>query len=312
MHAARVALALFIAFSVPTISSGTDKAEKVETRSVTARVVSAVGEGVGIRAKKVPGEFSIPEGSRAFDFKYSFVDPKSGIKLDKLSGSNIYSVSEKRYITEAANGPDFELPHGKYKFVVGGGPGAVGSLSFRVAPMQGNADDEGLAKDADRVIDIVLWNNVLAEVKTHETYYVHGGKVTGRFDQTYPALGITAKGTVIEPPRHQGTFNGKIDGNVITGTWKVVFLPQRATFTDDKGVQRVRMNDGEMTITTRTVLSQDGTLSETAQGSGTTRLEWTEGPRPAGVPQQTTDSFDYTVPCDLMPQPHTGTWKDRK
>ena len=312
MLAARVALALFIAFSIQDISLGKDKDEKVEKRSVTASVVSAVGEGVGIQAKKVPGEFSIPEGSKAFAFKYSFHDPKSGIKLDKLSGSNIYSVSEKRYITEAANGPDFELPHGKYKFVVGGGPGAIGSLSFHVAPMLGNTDDDELAKDADRVIDTLLWNDVCADVKTHETYYVRDGKVTGRFEQTYPALGITAKGTVIEPPRHQGTFSGKISGNVITGTWKVVFLPQRATFTDDKGVQRVRMNDGEMTITTRTVLSHDGTLSETAQGFGTTQSKWTEGPLPEGLPQQTTDTFDYTVPCDLMPQPHTGTWKDRK
>lgn len=311
MRVAKGVLVLFIAFSLPSISLSKDNGEKVETRSVTARVVSTLGEGVGIHVKKVPGTFTIPEGSKAFAFKYSFHDPKSGIELDKLSGSNIYSISERRYVTEAAGASGFELPPGKYKFVVGGGPGASGTLSFHVAPADGHPNDAELARDADRVIDTVLWNDVLASVKTHETYYIRKGKVTGRFDQTYPALGITAKGTVIEPPRHQGTFTGKISGNVITGTWKVTFLPQKATFTDDKGVRRVRMNDGEMTITTRTVLSSDGTLSETGQGSGTTRVKWTEGPPPAG-PQETTDSFDYIVPCDGMPNPHTGTWKDRK
>ena len=91
-------------------------------------------KGVGIRAEKVPGEFTIPEGMTATNFKYKFHDPKSNIKLDKLGGSNIYSITEKRYISEATNGPDFELLPGKYKFVVGGRPGAYGSLSFDVAP----------------------------------------------------------------------------------------------------------------------------------------------------------------------------------
>ena len=36
--------------------------QKVERRSVSARVESAVGKGTGIRAEKVPGEFTIPKG----------------------------------------------------------------------------------------------------------------------------------------------------------------------------------------------------------------------------------------------------------
>ena len=52
--------------------------------------------------------------------------------------------------------------------------------------------DDDLAEDADRATDIVLWNKALADVKRHETYYVRGGQVTGRFDQAYPALGVTA------------------------------------------------------------------------------------------------------------------------
>ena len=70
----------------------------------------------------------------ARNFKYRFHDPKSKTKLDKLTKSSIYSITEKRYISEVASGPNFELPPGKYKFVVGGRPGAYGSLSFDVVP----------------------------------------------------------------------------------------------------------------------------------------------------------------------------------
>ena len=145
MFTVRTILAVVIALSVQTTilaeqeatkadRSPTREEQKVERRSVSARVDNAVGKGVGIRAEKVPGEFTIPEGMTATNFKYRFHDPKSKIKLDKLTGSSIYSITEKRYISEAASGPNFELPPGKYNFVVGGRPGAYGSLSFDVAP----------------------------------------------------------------------------------------------------------------------------------------------------------------------------------
>ena len=123
------------------------KEQKVERRSVTARVESAVGKGTGIRAEKVPREFTIPKGMTATNFKYRFHDPKSKIKLDKLTKSSIYSITEKRYISEATSGPNFELPPGKYKFVVGGRPGAYGSLSFDVAP--GNSTSVATKGDPD-------------------------------------------------------------------------------------------------------------------------------------------------------------------
>lgn len=145
MFTARAILAVAIALSVQSVtlaeegeknaeSSPVKKEQQVERRSVSARVESAVGKGVGIRAAKVPGEFTIPEGMSATNFKYKFHDPKTMVKLEKLSPSNIYSMTEKRYISEAANRPDFSLPSGKYKFVVGGRPGAYGSLSFDVVP----------------------------------------------------------------------------------------------------------------------------------------------------------------------------------
>jgi len=158
--------AVLIAFSLGNLVLADEKdkkeAPKIEKRSVSARMVRSVGEGTGIRAKKVPGEFSVPKGSTARNFKYKFNDPDSKIKLDKLTASSIYSVTEKRYITEAANNPNLELPAGKYKFVVGGRPGAYGSLSFDVGPPKVG----GGAKAVDHKLPKKF------EVSTNETYYV--------------------------------------------------------------------------------------------------------------------------------------------
>lgn len=55
MHAARITLAVLVTFWAHNVASGQGEAKNVEKRSVTARVVSAVGEGTGIHAKKVPG-----------------------------------------------------------------------------------------------------------------------------------------------------------------------------------------------------------------------------------------------------------------
>jgi hypothetical protein len=107
-----------------------DASAERQRRSVTARVSSASGSGVGIRAEKEPGHFTVPEGHYATDLKYSFHDPKSDYSSNRLSGSNIYSVALGKYISAAANNPSVRLPAGKYKFVVGGGPGASGTLSF--------------------------------------------------------------------------------------------------------------------------------------------------------------------------------------
>lgn len=316
MFAARFPLVLVVAIVVPSVSLSDDGASKAQRRSVSARVVHAVGEGAGIRAKKQPGKFTVPEGHTATNFKYSFRDPTSNRTLDKLTASSIYSVSEERYVSEAADSPDFALPPGEYKFIVGGGPGASGSLSFDIAPGHAKADDEELAKTADRVIDVVVWNEANAKVKTHQTYYVHGNKVTGRFDQTYPELAIRrqngTKSVEFEAPRHQGTFEGSISGNVITGTWKATYLPQRVRFTHPEGSKHLRMDDGETTSNTRTVLQKDGTLSQTATGSGVSRSTWVGPPLHPSLPRQTSHEYEFSVPSERLPKPSTGTWKNRK
>jgi len=93
--------------------------------------------GVGIQAERQPGEFTVPKGSQATKLKYSFSDPKLDYASTKLRGSNIYSVTEKRYMRELDTDPDFVLPPGEYKFVVGGSPGATGTLSFTTVPSPG-------------------------------------------------------------------------------------------------------------------------------------------------------------------------------
>ena len=171
MFTARAILAFAIALSVQSTTLAEKdareayhlppkKEQKVERRSVSASVTSAVDKGVGIRADKVPGEFTIPEGMTARNFKYRFHDPKGKIKLDKLTGSSIYSITEKRYISEATSGPSFELPPGKYKFVVGGRPGAYGSLSFDMAP--GKVTPEAVDHELPKKFD----------VSTDEVYYI--------------------------------------------------------------------------------------------------------------------------------------------
>jgi len=187
---------LLVLFAGPTFAAE-DKDEKTEKRSVSARVISSVGRGVGIRAEKVPGEFTVPEGCTAKNFKFKFHDPKSKVKLDKLTGSSIYSVTEGQYVSEAAENPDFELPPGKYKFVVGGRPGAYGSLSFDVAPGNAGVGDEkvgpggstNVAPDDDTSVvvkdnvpvanlpqngklTVVLWVSDRPEYKFHWTHAI--------------------------------------------------------------------------------------------------------------------------------------------
>jgi len=119
------------------LSVGQEKAktpdkEKGTVHTVTASVGYPTNAGVGIQAEKQPGSFTIPKGSQATKLKYSFADPKSDYTSTKLRGSNIYSVTEKRYMHELDHNPDFALPPGEYKFVVGGLPGAMGSLTYTV------------------------------------------------------------------------------------------------------------------------------------------------------------------------------------
>lgn len=140
--------ALFAAVIVLNLSGLSMAAEKAKTpakeekqgtvHTVTASMDYPTNGGVGIQAEKRPGEFTIPKGTKGTKLKYNFFNPKSGNTLTKLNGSNIYSVTDKRYMHELDKNPDFELPAGQYRFVVGGKPGAIGTLTYTTVPSKGN------------------------------------------------------------------------------------------------------------------------------------------------------------------------------
>jgi len=115
-------------------AKGTPDKKQGTVHTVTASMDYPTTGGVGIQAEKRPGEFTIPKGSKGTKLKYNFFNPKSGTNLTKLNGSNVYSVTEKRYMHELDKNPDFELPAGDYKFVVGGDPGATGTLTYTTVP----------------------------------------------------------------------------------------------------------------------------------------------------------------------------------
>ena len=158
LRALRLAAVLMLSLGVPNASLAADKdqsaadvnADKGTTQSVDARVDYPADGGVGILAEKHPGSFTIPKGSAGTKLDYEFFDPKSGTRLTKLNGRNVYSVTEHRYVDELDKDPDFQLPPGDYKFVVGGQPGATGRLRYTTVP---SPDKPPPPKGAVRTID---------------------------------------------------------------------------------------------------------------------------------------------------------------
>ena len=137
-------VAVVVALGASLISSGLlFSAEPEEkTVSVSARVVSDFGQGAGIHVKKEPGQFTVPEGQKATELKYSFHDPKTGFESTKLTDSSVYSVTEGKYVDVSGDGGSLALPPGKYRFVVGGGPGAAGTLSFKLSKENVSSGDK--------------------------------------------------------------------------------------------------------------------------------------------------------------------------
>ncbi len=93
--------------------------------SVSATVDSGTG---AIQAKLVPGEFDVPAGLKAVNLRVSKHTTLQGqsSSSDKRSNGDIYCVSTGKYVPAS----QMELPAGKYKFVVGGEPGSMGTLTY--------------------------------------------------------------------------------------------------------------------------------------------------------------------------------------
>ena len=109
--------------------------------TIDARVTYSAGTSAGtnILAERLPGYFTVPAGQVARHFKYYFVDPTSSIERDKLNNRTIYCETSKSWVEIPADPRALELPPGDYKFVVGGTPGASGTLNFRTFASGGAA-----------------------------------------------------------------------------------------------------------------------------------------------------------------------------
>ncbi|HDQ93458.1 MAG TPA: hypothetical protein ENN89_04975 [Synergistetes bacterium] len=101
-----------------------------QTYSVTAYVESGSG---AIQAVLKPAEFTIAAGTTGTVTKFWWSDPKSGNSSEKLGyGGNIYSITQGRDWKDQNGNPIYQLPPGKYRFIVGGYPGAKGVLTYQV------------------------------------------------------------------------------------------------------------------------------------------------------------------------------------
>jgi hypothetical protein len=296
--------ATFLGRSATTVAAPPDD-QAGKRITVTASVDT--GDSVYVRAKQVPGPFTVPPGYRATDFHYSFSDLSSGYQSEKLRAGNIRAI--RGFVGANVGEQDFSLGPGEFAFVVGGMPGASGSLSFSLVRAEDPAGGKEF-NDRERVIDVVTWSQQYPQYKSASVYYVRDGKVRGELDyrQEYSSE-VHFKA---EPMHIRGTFEGTMAGNVITGTWRDETLPHHLSWSADVGHPAYeRIDSGKTTMETRIVLYADGTLSATCKGSGTTILDW--GPTaPKDVAgKRETIPFDFAVPGEVHTSPLTGTWKNR-
>ena len=156
-RALRFVVLLSLSLGFPIASLAVDKnqastdtnAEKGTPHAVDAGMGYPTDGGVGIQAEKQPGSFTIPKNSTGTKLQYEFFNPKSGQTLTKLNGRNIYSTTEQRYMDELDKDPDFPLPPGDYKFVVGGEPGATGRLRYTTVPSPVITPPKGAIRTVD-------------------------------------------------------------------------------------------------------------------------------------------------------------------
>ena len=97
----------------------------VLAESCEARVVSGSGS---VQAQLEPCTFTVPAGKTAVNLSCERHNPKSGWSSTALC--KVFSVTEKRDMVDGAGNPLTSLPPGKYRFVVGGEPGASGVFRY--------------------------------------------------------------------------------------------------------------------------------------------------------------------------------------
>jgi hypothetical protein len=100
---------------------------------VAAQVIDSKETGRS-QPQRQAGAFRIPVGSIGTNLEYRYRDPNLDYSSSRLTGSNIYSITENRYLRELEFVPIYRLPPGDYQFEVGGMPGAHGELTVSIVP----------------------------------------------------------------------------------------------------------------------------------------------------------------------------------
>ncbi len=298
----------------------TPPADSNVVRTVTASVEYSTERVAGKQATLAPGEFKVPEGSSAGQFRYRWADPKTGRESDRITATTVYSVTQRRYMSELKDNPNAVLPPGDYKLVVGGLPGAIGTLTYRLMPQTDPADPPSPpgppGQSGDRIIDVETWlvkPTTEYNPKFKATYVVRQGKVTGTVDQLVESPNY-GNGITADPMPYKGTFVGRIEGNVITGKWEEEILPHKMRFPPPKNTKFPaydRTDSSTLKYEIRLVLNPDGSVSQTCKGTGETRLEWGPTAPDWDGHKSSTQTFTIEVPGEHVPDPLTGRWKER-
>lgn len=268
---------VFIAAVVLTLGSlatGAEKDKKTQEKvkdqeavhTVTASMDYPTNGGIGIQAEKRPGEFTIPKGAKGTKLKYQFSNPKTGSTLTRINGRNVYSVTEHRYMNELDGNPDYELPPGEYRFVVGGEPGAIGSLTYTLA--QGSANDtpsairdkmSGAGIPRNGKISLVLSVPDVPNITFHWDFDIKEGAVVGRGECT----GVPTDH--IQNYHAEYRLQGTLTGRRITGT-----ASEKITWESKGGFTKTRYDgQGEVEL----ILHNDHTVVGSENHSGTTNGE---------------------------------------
>lgn len=285
-------------------------AEDIAGRRVSVEARIGYGDGDPYRhASHEPGEFTVPDGYRAVNFRYAWGDPTTGRESQKLGPNNIEPI--KGWVPRDIGAGGTSLGPGTYRFIVGGMPGAMGSLSFTLV----KADDPRVGGRTNRrTIEVVTWAQEYFEWKSTATYVLEeNGSVSGTMNEVidYPRL-VKSENFTIEPAKLTGTFAGTASGNVITGTWTIVTHPHELRWrAEGERAAYSVVDQGKHTMQVRVVLYADGTLSETGRGSGTTERQWSSSTPGDLAGKHESWPFDFSFPGENIKQPLTGTWKDR-
>ncbi|MFO1042969.1 MAG: hypothetical protein U0941_14360 [Planctomycetaceae bacterium] len=110
--------------------AGTPDDEKLtKTSRVAAQVI--MGES---QPERRSGLFTIPKDTLGVDLQFRYRDPNTGYSSTTLKGSNLYSITQNRFLRELESVPIYHLPPGDYRFEVGGTPGSGGELTVTIAP----------------------------------------------------------------------------------------------------------------------------------------------------------------------------------